>query len=41
MNEAERINTPGHKEVNELDYELLETERKVDAERINICHGCG
>ena len=31
MNEAERINTPGHKEVNELDYELLEAERKVDA----------
>ena len=31
MNKAERINTPGHKEVNELDYELLEAERKVDA----------
>ena len=31
MDEAERINTPGHKEVNELDYELLEAERKVDA----------
>ena len=31
MNEAERINSPGHKEVNELDYELLEAERKVDA----------
>ena len=28
---AERINSPGHKEVNELDYELLEAERKVDA----------
>ncbi len=31
MNEAERINTPGQKEVNELDYEFLEAERKVDA----------
>ena len=36
MNEAERINTPGHREVNELDYEFLEAERKVlkvEAER--------
>ena len=34
--EAERINTPGHREVNELDYEFLEAERKVlkvEAER--------
>ena len=31
MYEAERINTPGQKEVNELDYEFLEAERKVDA----------
>ena len=30
MYEAERINTPGQKEVNELDYEFLEAERKVD-----------
>ena len=29
--ETERINTPGQKEVNELDYEFLEAERKVDA----------
>ena len=28
--ETERINTPGQKEVNELDYEFLEAERKVD-----------
>ena len=29
--ETERINTPGQKEVNELDYEFLGAERKVDA----------
>ena len=31
VDEAERIITPGQKEVNELDYEFLEAERKVDA----------